>query len=160
MWCCPLMPEWKSKYAPRSYTMNSYLREPADKEYSTCTSILKGIRVSDIGQSSKTILIFEGLPLTYAWENDPYYVYIYRCCNWTGVKGYYSKVLHTIDPGSPWHGKYSNYLYCDGHLQARRPGRKTTGDLSTYKEMRQWYVDKAQFERLWAAKWSKLAPYE
>lgn len=160
IWCCPKMPEWKSRYPPRSYSMNSYLREPADTEYPTCTHVLKGVRTTNIQRLSETILLFEGLPLTIGWEANGYYIYIYRCCNWTGVKGYYPKLAYTIDPANPWHGRFNNYLYSDGHLQARRPGRKTTGELSTYKEMHEWYVDKAQFERLWATKWSKIAPYE
>jgi prepilin-type processing-associated H-X9-DG protein len=156
------MPDWKSfLYAPRTYTMNSYLREPADKEYPTCTSVLKGIRVQDITQSRNTVLLFEGIPLTVGWENDPYYVYIYRCCNWTRVKGYYSKVAYTIDPGNPWHGRFSNYVYCDGHLKARPPGKYYAPELSTHKEMCEWYVDKAYFERLWETNhWYRNAPLE
>lgn len=154
VWCCPKMPEWTSKYPPRSYSMNSYLREPADVEYAACTSIIKGIRISNVSNMSKTILVFEGLPLTVGWEKDDYYIYIYRCCNWTGVKGFYPKLAYTIDPAHPWHGRFNNYLYTDGHLQARSPGRKTVGVLSTYKEMYEWYASKARFE---TEKWPVFA---
>jgi prepilin-type processing-associated H-X9-DG protein len=165
VFCCPLMPDWKSYYSPRTYTMNSYLRDRIDVEYPSSSTLekgcLTGIRPSRLSEPSRTILLFEGLPLTFAWEGDPYYVYIYRCCNWRGVKGYYSKVLHTIDPGSPWHGRFNNYLYADGHLRARTPGKYYPPDLSTHKEMYEWYVDKAYFERVWVTKgWYRNAPYE
>ena len=162
VWCCPLMPEWEGKYDPRSYSMNSYLREPADCEFPGCTGLFKGIRTSNIPKMNRTILLFEGLPLVPGWdERHPYYVYIYRCCNWTGVKGYYQKLTYTIDPARPWHGKRNNYVYTDGHLSARPPGRKTIGELSTHKEMYEWYVDKGRFEtKLWPV-WAKQgAPYE
>jgi len=164
IWCCPLTPEWKSYYPPRSYTMNSYLREPADREYPNCTSVLKGIRSSNIARMSNTILVFEGLPLRVGWENDPDYIYIYRCCNWTGAKGYSVLIYprYTFDPGKPWHGQYNNYLYCDGHLHARPPGRYVgVNRLSTHKEMYEWYVDKGRFEsQLWPLWHKQGAPYE
>lgn len=148
IWCCPLMPDWKSSiYGARTYTMNSYLREPADVEYPTCTRILKGIRTSNVPRSNETILLFEGLPLTYGWESVGYYVYIYRCCNWTGVKGYDPQLTspYVIDAGRPWHGRYNNYIYADGHVRTRPPGLKFSGTLSTHKEMYDWYVDKGKF---------------
>ncbi len=158
VWCCPRMPDWKSYYPPRTYTMNSYLREPADYEHSTdpyafdCTDIIKGIRMTNIPKMSSTILLFEGLPLTIGWETKGEFIYCWRCCNWTWAKGYYSKTAYTIDPTHPWHGNFNNYLYCDGHIQARPPGRRTVGELSTYKEMYQWYVDKAGFQtKKWPA---------
>ena len=167
VFCCPLMPEWKGLYNPRSYSMNSYLREPADIEYHpnrTCISIIKGIRITNIGQMSATILLFEGLPLKIDDPNSNIdYAYIYRCCNWTGVRGYSSTMYrqHTINPGQPWHGRHNNYLYTDGHLQARPPGRYTVGVLSTYKEMYEWYVDKARFEaKTWPVYQRSGAAYE
>jgi len=166
VFCCPCMPEWKSfLYAPRTYCMNSYLREPADVEYTgypgDCRSILKGIRVQNIPEERNTILMFEGVPLTVGWENDPYFIYIYRCCNWTRVRGYYPNIQHTIDPGIPWHGKFNNYVYCDGHIKTRRPGRKTRGEWSTHNEMYEWYVSKARFETdLWPTQAKQGVPYE
>jgi prepilin-type processing-associated H-X9-DG protein len=149
VFCCPLMPEWNSLYDPRSYTMNSYLRDPADVEYGSCIYVLKGIRTSNIQCQRDTILLFEGLPLRIANPDiNTEYAYIYRCCNWTGVRGYSAEMYasHTINPGSPWHGKYNNYLYTDGHIRARPPGRRTVGRLSTYREMYEWYVNKAYFQ--------------
>ena len=95
------------------------------------------------------------------WENNQDYVYIYRCCNWMGAKGYYSKVfLDTFQPGKPWHGKKNNYLYCDGHVVARPPGRYTTGSLSTYNEMYEWYVDKAYYQSIFEKNWASKVPME
>ena len=154
VWCCPLMPDWKSKYPPRSYTMNSYLRYIPDKEYPESiqrdSKLMRGISIYRVPQPAKTILLFEGLPLKSGWENNADYVYIYRCCNWKGVKGYYDKIyLDTFEPGKPWHGKRNNYLYCDGHVIARPPGVRSYAELSSYKEMREWYVDKAYCQKKW-----------
>lgn len=168
VFCCPLMPDWKSYYPPRTYTMNSYLREPADVEYDYnhdgmgCTRILKGIRTPNIPKASATVLLFEGLPLKWGWENDADYIYIYRCCNWTGAKGYSAVIYrqHTMDPGSPWHGRFNNYVYCDGHLKARPPGKYYAPYLSTHKEMYEWYVDKGKLEENWTRDWHRRAPYE
>lgn len=163
VWCCPLMPEWKSYYPPRSYCMNSYLREPHDIEYPSCTSVMKGIRTSSIPKMGATILIFEGLPLKVGWESNAEYIYIYRCCNWSGVKGYSALVYptHTIDPGNPWHRRVSNYVYADGHIAARRPGARSVAKLSTHKEMYDWYVDKNAFESVTWPKFKLMgAPFE
>lgn len=154
VWCCPLMPDWKSKYPPRSYTMNSYLRYVPDIEYPYSIvldkRLMRGISMYRIQVPSKTILLFEGLPLMAGWENSADYIYIYRCCNWTGVKGYSDKVYSdSFQPGRPWHGKNNNYLYCDGHVVARPPGLRSFAMLSTYKEMSEWYVDKAYCRNRW-----------
>ncbi|MCL5105100.1 MAG: hypothetical protein M1133_13430 [Armatimonadetes bacterium] len=149
VWCCPTMPDWTCAYPPRTYTMNSYLREAPDGtcdiEYYACIKYLSGIRTERILQPQRTILLFEGLPLLWGWANANNDLYIYRCCNWTGVRGYYDKVARTVDPGHPWHDKVNNYLYCDGHIVARPPGKKTKGELSTYREMYEWYADKNTF---------------
>lgn len=167
VFCCPTMPDWESRYDPRSYSMNSYLREPADREYfpsRECISIIKGIRSSSIPKMQATILLFEGLPLKIEDPNSNIdYAYIYRCCNWTGVRGYSESMYasHTIDPGNPWHGRNNNYLYADGHICTRKPGKKSVGVLSTYKEMFEWYVDKAEFEsKKWPVYSRSGAPFE
>ena len=165
VWCCPLLTEWGGQFPPRSYSMNSYLRTPADAEYWTCTSILRGIHVQAIRQPQRTILLYEGIPRTREFEDVAYsedqIFYIYRCANWAWARGYYDKILHTIEPGKPWHGSVSNYLYADCHIVARPPGRKTVGTLSTHREMYEWYVDKARFEiKVWPIFSGMGAPYE
>jgi prepilin-type N-terminal cleavage/methylation domain-containing protein/prepilin-type processing-associated H-X9-DG protein len=162
VWCCPLLTQWEGKYPPRSYSMNSYLRTPSDKEYPTCTGVLRGVQIAGITQPSGTILLYEGVPRStdyndLAYTEDQVY-YIYRCANWTWARGYYPKVLHTIEPGRPWHGRFNNYLYCDGHIVTRPPGKRTVYLLSTYSEMRQWYVDKTYFEAVYQENWSRLVP--
>jgi prepilin-type N-terminal cleavage/methylation domain-containing protein/prepilin-type processing-associated H-X9-DG protein len=162
VWCCPMLSEWYGKYPPRSYSMNSYLRTPSDKEYPTCTGILRGVQVARITQPSGTILLYEGVPRSTDYTDKAYtedqVFYIYRCANWTWARGYYPKIVCTIQPGKPWHGRFNNYLYCDGHIVARPPGRRTTDLLSTYSEMRQWYVDKAYFEQTYTKYWAKYVP--
>ena len=113
VWCCPLLKEWHGKYPARSYSMNSYLRTPADVEYWACIYFLRGIQTAKIPEPSRTILLFEGIPrsgkyVDMAYSEDQVF-YIYRCANWTWVRGYYGKVNHTIDPGKPWHGRVNNY---------------------------------------------------
>lgn len=146
VWCCPLQKNWDGKYPARTYTMNSYLRTPADIEYPTCKSLLCGINENDIIEPDETILLFEGNPLAHGYENTQYY-YIYRCANWTWVKGYSDVNAYANDPGNPWHNAVNNYLYCDGHVKARPPGKRIPDTSRAPKnEMRQWYVDKEGFE--------------
>lgn len=148
IWCCPNMESWHSRYPARTYSMNSYLREPSDIHYPSCVSILRGINAGKIVEPHRTILLYEGLMLTAGWENTTLYEYIYRCANWQFVRGFsqsYKNFAKTAASEKPWHGKVNNYLYCDGHIVARKPGRCTSGELSTYKEMYQWYVSKERF---------------
>jgi len=158
VWCCPRLTEWHSKYPARSYSMNSYLRTPSDIEYPSCVGIVRGINVGWISKARATVLLYEGVELTTGWENTSLYNYIYRCANWAYVRGYTDNVVHTKDPGKPGHGPLNNYLYCDGHIAARMPGRRTVAQLSTYREMSQWYVDKTHFEDVYQRHWSRLVP--
>ena len=161
VWCCPLLREWHGQFPPRSYSMNSYLRtcrspnrpEPvADMEYYDCINYLCGISVFRIPEARATILLYEGIPRSREFEDVAYtedrIFYVYRCANWTWVRGYNDKVNHTIDPGHPWHGRFNNYLYCDGHIVLRPPDRYSGKEAASYKEMYQWYVDKARFRRM------------
>lgn len=148
VWCCPMVDDWNGKFSPRSYSMNSYLRTPADVEYKNgvndCTRIVKGLNTCLLTRATKTILIYEGSYL--ANDADYYLKYIYRCANWFYVRGYAENSTLVKEADHPWHGRYNNYLYCDGHVVARRPGRWTTAKYSTYSEMYEWYVDKAVYE--------------
>lgn len=150
VWCCPLLKKWSGRYAPRSYSMNSYLRDPADIEYPTSTWLLKGINVETIEEPADTVLLFEGYNLAGGYEDRV--DYIYRCGNWTCVSGYAEGVLYTINSNKPWHNSVNNYLYCDGHVKPQRPGRKTVGLRSTWKEMYQWYASKEHFYRIYGEK--------
>ena len=155
VWCCPLLGAWRSRYPARSYSMNSYLRTPCDAEYPGCTAILRGIDTGRIPEPQRTVLVYEGLAFnTPGWEGIPYYNYIYRCANWAWARGYPTKVVYALNPG-PCHGKFNNYLYCDGHIVARRPGKCTVGTLSTFAEMYQWYVDKQEFRNVYYTVWAR-----
>lgn len=167
VWCCPLLQEWHGKYPARSYSMNSYLRDPPDWEYGglpNCINVLCGVNLAKLTQSTKTILLFEGIPLSKELQDNAYTedqvfnifwtYYILRCANWTWTRGYYAKCKtesgmyrYMINPGKPWHGKFNNYLYCDGHIRARPPALYSGNLLSSYDEMYQWYVDKAHVPR-------------
>ena len=144
IWCCPNLKHWSGKYRARTYTMNSYLRSPSDVEYPTSISILKSIKLKSIQKPTETILLFEGNPLKSAYINTSVY-YIYRCANWSWAKGYSDYNAYSDDAGEPWHNTVNNYLYCDGHVTARTPGKKTQGTLSTYDEMYEWYVNKESY---------------
>jgi prepilin-type processing-associated H-X9-DG protein len=160
VWCCPMVDDWNGKYSPRSYSMNSYLRTPADVEYNKgvndCTRIVKGVDICKLTRATKTILLYEGRYL--ANDADSNQDYIYRCSNWSYVSGYAEKTQQAKDADRPWHGRYNNYLYCDGHVVARRPGLCTTGEFSTYSEMYEWYVDKAAYERRYTTYIERLVP--
>jgi len=158
IWCCPCLTEWRSKYPARTYSMNSYLRTPCDVEYYSCVNFLCGIKVGRINEPRRTILLYEGLQLTVGWEGTPLYEYIYRCANWQYVRGYVDKVAYASQPGKPAHGRFNNYLYCDGHIVSRPPGRCSVSELSSYSEMREWYVDKTYYETIYQEKWSYRVP--
>lgn len=164
VWCCPLAPEWTGPYPARTYSMNSYLRTPADYEYPKCVTYpwcldcQGGIKADAIEQPTRTILLFEGMPLTDGQRES--LDYLYRCANWTRTRGFADKIANTIDPGKPWHGLYNNYLYCDGHIVARKPGRPTASLYSTGKEMYEWYVDKGGYMDNYRNIIARVAPWE
>ena len=161
VWCCPMQTQWHSRYPARTYSMNSYLREPPDIHYPTCVPILRGINIGSILEPHRTILLYEGLMLTTGWENTTLYEYIYRCANWQFVRGYSQSYKHfakTVLSEKPWHISVNNYLYCDGHIVARKPGYCTVGELSTYREMYQWYVSKKKFRYDYATIYSRKIP--
>lgn len=140
VWCCPELTDWTGIYPPRSYGMNSYLREPMDVDYPSCTGILKGIRVSDIPKPRRTILLYEGLPELKKNRID----YVKRCANWEWVRGWFTKPANSYFLAHrPWHGNRNNYLYCDGHVRSRRPEcySDTPNHFPPIDENNEWYVD-------------------
>ncbi len=157
VWCCPTLDDWNGAYSPRSYSMNSYLRTPADVEYKTCCEpyYQRGICTNKIMIPKKTILLYEGQQ---ADDSDKNLDYIYRCANWSCVSGYSEKRSTLTKDDIPRHGKYNNYLYCDGHVVSRPPGLWTYATLSTYSEMYEWYVDKGAYERLFTSTYSRYVP--
>ncbi|MCE5321768.1 hypothetical protein LLG46_00465 [bacterium] len=160
VWCCPMVDDWNGSFSPRSYSMNSYLRTPADVEYNDgvndCTKIVKGVDTCKIMRPTRTVLLYEGRYL--ANDANINLDYIYRCANWYYVSGYAEKTPWSTKSDRPWHGRYNNYLYCDGHVIARRPGLWTIRKYSTYSEMYEWYVDKGAYESYFTKNIEKQVP--
>ncbi|MDO8684207.1 MAG: prepilin-type N-terminal cleavage/methylation domain-containing protein [Armatimonadota bacterium] len=148
VWCCP--------YPPRSYGMNSFLRKPSDVFYPGCVSILTPIRQDAVPSPRRTILLYEGTQITIAVATKPETtypgIYVYRCGDWTEVRGWYPKNPNgSIDADKPWHNNVNNYLYCDGHVKARPPG-KHRSDVSpnvSWEEAGEWFVDKYKYRYMW-----------
>jgi len=64
-------------------------------------------------------LLFEGIP---ADKTDKVYGegYVYRCADWTWVRGYYpKKIRYWQDAYKPWHGDRNSYLYVDDSSMLR-----------------------------------------
>jgi prepilin-type processing-associated H-X9-DG protein len=145
VWCCPELTDWNGLYPARSYSMNSYLRNPPDVDYPGCVGLLGGCPESLIEVSKRTVLLFEGMPVLRTAPDTSYYLYVRRCGNWTCVRGWYAlkpPQQHVKDWWRPWHGDSgNNYLYCDGHVVAKRPDsylKHPPYDLSN-----EWWVQKS-----------------
>ncbi|MCE5313860.1 MAG: type II secretion system protein [Armatimonadota bacterium] len=156
VWCCPMVKGWNGQYSPRSYSMNSYLRTPADIEYPTCTSYIRGVDICKLTRPGKTILLYEGRYI--ANDSDKNLDYIYRCANWQYVSGYAQNTRLATVSDKPFHERLNNYLYCDGHVAARAPGLWFISSLSTYSEMYEWYVNKAAYEVMFTKYLAKSIP--
>lgn len=154
IWCCPCMKEWNSPYPARTYCMNSYLRNPADIAYPTSCGIKAPIRLDGVSSPKRTILLYE------SYQNissppagsDSMGISTYRCGDWTTVKGWYTKPASGVLNGEmAWHVERNNYLYCDGHVKCRRPGKYTLGLPSgtTWEEASEWYVNKDTKRSFW-----------
>jgi prepilin-type processing-associated H-X9-DG protein len=144
IWCCPEQTHWKGIYPARTYSMNSYIRKYADLEWKTAIKFRGGCQESQIEETRRTILLYEGIPVTPEWDYTD--DYIYRCGNWSCVRGWAPEELfqrYRIDWWLPWHGPRSNYLYCDGHVASRRPARRGTNEWSTPQEICEWWVQKS-----------------
>jgi len=144
VWCCPEQTAWSGAYPARTYSMNSYLRDPPDISYPSCVGILRGIHESIIEDRTRTILLFEGMPVTLKppWPSD--LDYIYRCGDWTCVRGWFPKEsprLHTHLSWLPWHGQRNYYLYCDGHVRAKIPDKYPRHP--PYDVTNEWWVRKS-----------------
>ncbi|MDO8586324.1 MAG: type II secretion system protein [Armatimonadota bacterium] len=156
IWCCPYLKHWGSPFPVRSYSMNSYLRTPSDVAYPTGIRIKEPIRQDAVPSPKSTILLYEGaLVIKPTPSTVPEYqtagIYVYRCGDWTCVKGWYNGPAPSFPDGeTPWHEDVNNYLYCDGHVKARPPGKhSSTYPQVSWDEAREWYVDKGKYRYLW-----------
>lgn len=112
-YCCPSYTgKWNSPYLPRTYGMNSFLREPPDIDFPGSLAYLSGIAQNRIKAPAGTILLYEGIPANS--EHPIGEGYVYRCGNWTCVRGYYrdypNPQIYWQDADRPWHGQRNNYL--------------------------------------------------
>ena len=156
VWCCPLLTKGEFPYAARSYSMNSFLRNPADVSYPTSIHILDPIKQDRIQSLPRTILVYEGIEHVTAVTTDSgervLGTNVYRCADWTEVKGWYEgPASGTRDANIPSHGSVNNYLYCDGHVRARPPGKHLSGVTPnvSWEEAKEWFVDKQKYRHMW-----------
>jgi prepilin-type N-terminal cleavage/methylation domain-containing protein/prepilin-type processing-associated H-X9-DG protein len=151
VYCCPSYTgDWREKrYSPRTYGMNSYLREPCDIEYPACLDVYKGIALTNIFTPAGTILLYEGNPSSGTGydQSDPDSGYgegyVPRCGEWGQVAGYYpykQKAYQMSD--STWHRGRNNYLMCDGHILSRAPERYPGFRGPTSEANNMWYANK------------------
>jgi len=142
VWCCPELTAWQSRFPARTYSMNSYLRDPPDIAYPACINIFKGCPTNAVEVPDKTILLYEGLPITPNWPDS--LDYIYRCGDWQCVRGWFTQNqprLHTEKSWLPWHYDKNNYLYCDGHIRSFRPNKYP--NHPPYDITNEWWVRKS-----------------
>lgn len=158
VWCCPVLKKWDGIYPARTYGMNSCLRGSGggydwfDRDYNTFLKRVHdrqwhiyGCPENLMDSPRRTILLYEGIPVTPAWNYAE--DYIYRCGDWTCVRGYYletRKYNNTRDSWLAWHGIRSNYLYCDGHVACRIPCKMKVPEYlnTTPDEVVEWKVKK------------------
>ena len=146
VFCCPSYAgKWATPWSPRTYSMNSFLREPPDLPYPAGNAYLDGISLTSITTASETILLFEGIPGDHTYSSGEGYVY--RCGDWTCVRGYYpSPRPHYQSADKAWHGKRNNYLMCDGHLISRQPEKYASFRGPTTAEDNMWYARKLRYD--------------
>jgi len=144
VYCCPSYAgEFRSIWSPRTYGMNSFLREPADLQFPDCLPYLAGIRQSRVKNPSKTILLYEGIPAnsTYINLGGSYEGYVYRCGDWKWVRGFYSiPQNYWQDADKPWHRGFNNYLMCDGHIVTMPPEKYGSFPGPTSPANNLWYA--------------------
>jgi prepilin-type N-terminal cleavage/methylation domain-containing protein/prepilin-type processing-associated H-X9-DG protein len=153
IWCCPCMKEWNSPFPARTYCMNSFLRNPSDVAYPSCIGIKAPIRQDGIPSARMTILLYEGYQNVDAAPSgsESLGISTYRCGDWTTVKGWFERSPSDVLKGDvAWHDRVNNYLYCDGHVKARPPGKhQSVTPQVTWAEAKEWYVDKQKYRYLW-----------
>lgn len=144
VWCCPELTKWKGRFAARTYSMNSYLRNsrlPYDEPYPDCVSNRRGVLDVQIEDPRRTILLYEGMHVTMDWPESQDYVY--RCGNWECVRGWFTREQpypYTISSWLPWHSTTNNYLYVDGHIRSFEPNKYP--NHPPFDTTNEWWVRK------------------
>ncbi|MBI3947959.1 MAG: DUF1559 domain-containing protein [Armatimonadetes bacterium] len=125
IWVCPSWGMgWESQFAPRTYGMNSALRNPPDVlPWPAANYVRDGLPMAMLPAPAETILLFEGIPNIV--KVYPGYGYVGRTGYWDSVKGYdvYPNRLWNNGwrPHAAWHLGQNNYLFCDGHVKRQVP---------------------------------------
>lgn len=144
VWVCPSWKMgWESQFQPRTYGMNSALRNPPDVlPWPAANQVIGTLPLALIPAPSETILLFEGIPNIVRLY--PGYGYVGRCGYWDSVKGYDIYPNQRWNNGwlahEAWHNGMNNYLFCDGHVKRQAP-RKYFWEPTPQDN--QWFV------RLW-----------
>jgi prepilin-type processing-associated H-X9-DG protein len=105
---------------------------------------LRGIRKLNIPEPGRTILLYEGMPEDRT--NTHGEGYVYRCGDWTCVRGYVA-YKHYQKSDRPWHRGRNNYLFCDGHIESRVPEKYPQFKGPTSPENDLWKVDKTNYPK-------------
>ncbi len=123
VWACPELTGWDNpKWEPRSYTMNTFLRDPPDVEDpKVSVKITDALALSEISAPADTLLLFEGTQTATAAENTGF-GYVYRDGDWTHARGYWRHPVKGFQfADQPWHNGRNDYLFVDGHVKAMAP---------------------------------------
>lgn len=141
VWVCPSWGGgWECQFPPRTYAMNTALRNPPDVEpWGAANQVRDGIPLALIRDPAGTILLFEGIPNIV--KVYPGYGYVGRCGYWDSVKGYdlYPNIRWNNGwlPHEPWHSGMNTYLFCDGHVKRQVPRKYPWAPSATDN---QWFV--------------------
>lgn len=141
VWVCPELEEWNSRWDPRTYTMNTFLRDPPDVEpYTEAIKIPDGLALTAIPDPAGTLLLFEGTQNISNRANTGF-GYIYRDGDWTHARGYWRSPRAGYHRAhQPWHDTQNNYLFVDGHVKAQPPDPREPD--RPRKSRNQWHVIK------------------
>ena len=141
VWVCPEVYYWESRWEPRSYTMNTFLRDPPDvTPYTEAIRIPDGIALEAVPQPGATVLLFEGVQ-NMSEDPDTGWGYVARCGDWSMVRGYYRQPVEgLLLADRPYHGTVNNYLMCDGHVRTMPPDLRQPEQPSRGADL--WFVHK------------------
>lgn len=141
VWVCPSWTlGWESDFPPRTYGMNSALRNPPDVlPWPAANNVLHGLPLAILIDPAHTILLFEGIPNIV--RVYPGLGYVGRPGYWDSVKGYdldpNIRWNNSWLPHLPWHSGMNNYLFCDGHVKRQVPRKYPWQPTETDN---QWFV--------------------
>jgi prepilin-type processing-associated H-X9-DG protein len=143
VWVCPELDlsTWDSQWEPRSYSMNTFLRDPPDTEpYTEAIKIIDGLALGAVPAPAATILLFEGTQ-SIANNASTGRGYVFRNGDWTLERGYWRVPQDDFFLAHrPWHGAVNNTLFVDGHVKARTPDPREPDRPDSTHDL--WHVKK------------------